>query len=232
MQVLGRSYHPDGLSGQTVVRSCSRCGWWTVWDQRPGLQDIDSLSRTFSLDGATAHLKALDAVDISSGFSELHTWLLAAKDRFQEVHPRVMEETVASVFRDHGYQAVATGYSGDHGIDVILHGDDGSTIGIQVKNTRRSIEAEQIRSLAGALVLGGHTRGVFVTTSRFRSGAWATADAFTNRGIPIELVDADRFLDAIGVTQREPFWSYEEWDDIVGRELELASIYENESSLG
>jgi hypothetical protein len=80
---------------------------------------------------------------------------------------------------------------------------------VQVRRYRdeRRIEAEQIRSLAGALQLGGHTRGVFVTTSRFRSGAVTTAKRYGAApiGLPIELIDAKGFLAALGLAQRQSF---------------------------
>jgi len=58
--------------------------------------------------------------------------------------PRV---TVASVFRDCGFHARVTSYSGDGGIEVILERGD-ETIGVQVKRYKSAIDAEQIRSLA------------------------------------------------------------------------------------
>ena len=67
----------------------------------------------------------------------------------------------------------------------------------------QKIEAEQIRSLAGALILNGHTRGAFVTTSSFRRGATSAAHRFGTIGIPIELIDCDRFFEALGIAQRK-----------------------------
>jgi hypothetical protein len=64
---------------------------------------------------------------------------------------------------------------------------------------------EAIRALAGALLLGGYTKGIFVTTSHFQSGADRTVALASARGVPIELVDAQRFYDALGIVQREMY---------------------------
>lgn len=91
------------------------------------------------------------------------------------------------------------------GIDVVLDGPDGATAGVQVKRYKktRKIEAEQIRSLAGALIFNGHTRGAFVTTSSFRRGAKSAARRFGTIGTPIELLDCERFFEALGIAQRK-----------------------------
>lgn len=84
-----------------------------------------------------------------------------------EAHPKLFEDVVCSVFRDFGWNARVTACSGDDGIDVVLDGESDSTVGVQVKRYKKEkkIEAEQIRSLAGALLVNGHTKGIFVTTS-------------------------------------------------------------------
>jgi restriction system protein len=114
-------------------------------------------------------------------------------------------------------------------LDVILGNSSGSTIGVQIKRTRLPIEVEQIRSLAGALVLGDHTQGVFVTTSRFRRGAAVAALAFESKGIPIQLIDASGFLEALRITQVSAYTSYEDWENEVG-DIELETVYQDESA--
>jgi restriction system protein len=101
-----------------------------------------------------------------------------------------------------GYNVRVTAYSGDDGIDVILDGPGNDVIGVQVKRYKGSIEVEQIRAFTGALVLGGLTKGIFVTTSRFQAGAVGTVDRLSRRGYRIELMDADRFYDALKIAQR------------------------------
>ncbi|MBF4333252.1 restriction endonuclease, partial [Vibrio anguillarum] len=122
------------------------------------------------------------------------------QDRFK-VHPKKFEEVVASIFRDIGYSTRVTSYTADGGIDVYMDGPDDKLIGVQVKRTKNKIELEQINSLAGALFIKGCIEGVFVTTSEYRRGAVQTAKAATAKGLPIELYDSKRLLDALQIVQ-------------------------------
>jgi hypothetical protein len=189
------------------VEVCVACGWWrtkaTVYD---GLWTHSLLTV-----GNFGILKELDLADIETPVEEIRRYLVARFDRRFELHPRLFEETVASVMADFGFTAETTAYSNDGGIDVILHGDAGVSVGVQVKRYRNRITVEQIRSLMGALVLGGHTRGMFVTTSGFNRGAVRAASRSSSLGLPIELVDADGFLASLGVANRPMYTSHEEW---------------------
>ena len=202
------------------VKTCPVCGWWvstkTEFTTLPhdfGRRGSRALAhqappphevRVF---GAAACLKQLSLSDLSVPIEEVRAFLAARyEDRFR-VHPRKFEEVVASVFADLGYSARVTAYSGDDGLDVILDGTGGEVVGVQVKRYRGKISVEQIRSLAGALVFRGLTRGIFVTTSSFQSGTDRTVRVFRERGMPIELVDAPRFLAALHVAQRGRYQS-------------------------
>lgn len=184
---------------------CAFCGWWSVYrviqGENPRTPGVEGYS------GAIGCLKELDLADVSIPLEEVRQYLLAKKDSLFKANPKIFEDIVCSVFRDLGWHARVTAYRGDNGVDVILDGHEGSTIGVQVKRygKKRMIEAEQIRSLAGALLVNGHTRGVFVTTSNFRRGARKTAAGLAAIGYPIELVDAERFLAALGVAQVKSF---------------------------
>jgi len=157
--------------------------------------------------GAVGSLRELDLRDQSIPIAEIRAYLAAKYDARFAIDPWKFEEVVASVYQDLGYNARVTARSGDDGIDVILDGPDDSVIGIQVKRYSGRISVEQIRSLAGALLLNGITRGVFVTTSTFQSGAHTTVERFCLQGMPIELVDAERFYDALGLAQRTRYKS-------------------------
>ena len=137
----------------------------------------------------------------------MRQYFLAKNDSIYQTHPRLFEDVISSVFKGFGWKTRVTAYSGDDGIDVILDGKCECTVGVQVKRYKkeRKIEAEQIRSLAGALILGGHTEGIFVTTSSFRRGAIKTAEEFTAIGHPITLMDAKKFLEALGIAQYKSF---------------------------
>lgn len=81
----------------------------------------------------------------------------------------------------------------------------GVEIGVQVKRYRNRIKVEQIRALAGALVLRGLTKGVFVTTSDFQRGVDTTTRRYAARGIGIELLNSERFYDALRLGQLTSF---------------------------
>jgi restriction system protein len=185
---------------------CPHCGWWSVF--RVHQNEHERTAGIFeSLSGTIGCLKELDLNNISAPLEEVRQYLIAKKEGIYNCNPKLFEDVVCSVFKDLGWDARATAFVGDRGIDVILDGPDGSTIGVQVKRYKkeRRIEAEQIRSLAGALLQNGHTKGIFVTTSKYRKGAREAAREFTSIGYPIELIDAERFLAALGIAQHNSF---------------------------
>jgi len=49
--------------------------------------------------------------------------------------------------------------------------------------------------------------------------------------MPIELIDAPRFFDALRITHRRPYDSYEEWQELIG-DFNEATIYEEEQEGG
>lgn len=152
--------------------------------------------------GAASSLRELDLLDDDVATEEVRSFITAKFEARFEMTPAMFEEVVASVYRSFGYQTVVTGRSGDGGIDIVLDGPGDRRVGVQVKRYRNSIEVEQIRAFAGALMLRGLTRGIFVTTSMFQSGVSSEARLATARGYPIELIDAPRFYDALKLAQR------------------------------
>lgn len=212
---------------ETEVRQCGACGWWSarrlqkMWDGAMG--SIEKIWGTFGV------LRNLDLSDLSTPISEVRDYLTARYSARHNLHPRIFEQTVASVFADHGFDVQVTAYSGDGGVDVILRNET-ERIGVQVKRYRDAIEAEQIRSFLGALVIGGFTQGVFVTTSKYRSGADAVASAATCRGYPIELLDAEQFYQALGVAQGTLERTPSEWLDVVGPRLKLIDFISYDES--
>jgi len=188
------------------LRVCTTCGWWIAhgWRTVEDLVHREDYDETY---GKAACLRDLDLSDLSTPIADVRAYLTARYERRSTLHPRLFEETVASVFADHGYAAVVTAYSGDGGIDVILERGT-ETVGVQVKRYEKKIEVEQIRSLAGALLLRGMTAGMYVTTSRFRRGAAATVNDFATRGYRIELIDATRFYAALKLAQRNAYKSF------------------------
>ena len=155
---------------------CSQCGWWSVYRVHQN-DHARTAGVAEGYSGSIGCLMQLDLSDIALPLDEVRKYLCAKGDSIFDMHPRKLEEVVCSVFNLLGWKARATAYSGDRGVDVILYAPDGKTIGVQVKRYKkeRRIEAEQIRSLAGALMQGGHIKGIFVATSNFRRGAKETA---------------------------------------------------------
>jgi restriction system protein len=201
----------DGRLGyftEVWIGICQICGWWNARGE--ARERIDSYTTAVYELGSFGVLKNLDLTNVEAPLQEVRDYLTAKYEARLQMNPRLFELTVESVFADHGYVAEVTAYSGDGGIDVILTAGE-KRIGVQVKRRKDRIEATQIHALSGAMVLAGLTRGMFVTTSSFRSGAIKDANRFSARGTPIELLDAPRFFDALRISQTKVDRSAGEW---------------------
>lgn len=194
---------------ESIIRTCPICGWWTAF--REVLRRPRNALVVESFGGVGA-LKKLDLADVTIPIAAVRSYLSARYEARFAVDPRIFEETVASVFRDCGYSARVTAYSGDDGIDVILDGPGDSVVGVQVKRYRGRIGVAQIRELVGALVVNGLTQGIFVTTSDFQAGSARTVDLAGHAGQRIELYNATRFYDALKIAQRARYKSSDEPD--------------------
>ncbi len=181
------------------VRVCPVCGWWTKKIKR---METGHGSASTEINGAMGVLKPLDLANQTAPLNEVRAYLAAKYENRLSMSPTLLEKTVASVFGSCGYRTIVTGRSGDGGIDVVLRGATGDTIGVQVKRYKRRIRAEAIRAFVGALILRGHPSGVFVTTSSFQPGASEEASLATLLGTPVELVDARNFYDLLRISQR------------------------------
>jgi restriction system protein len=201
----------------TFGHVCQLCGWWRVKHEYgvwgPGSSSVGPRFATQTT-CAAGSLKNLDLTDLSLPLAEVRAFLIARYETRFSISPRLFEETVGSVFSDLGYDVIVTSYSSDGGIDAVLT-KDASQIGVQVKRYRDSISVDQIREFLGALILARITKGIFVTTSRFQTGAYSIAERLETERFPIEcvdLVDASRFYDALKLTQREHYTSK---DDLI-----------------
>ena len=213
---LGSDYLNPGqlLEGQTSIRGldrdtrktlyvCVACGWWVI---RSFYREVLYPDTHIGELRASGVLKKLDSADLTLPSEELRQYLTAQYQNRFKVEPRQYEELVAAVFRNVGYSVRLTSFSGDDGIDIfVFDGSDNSLVGVQVKRYRGKIEAEAIRAFEGALHLNGLTRGVFVTTSTFTSGAVRTSRRFGEKGVAIELWDAERFYDRLQIAPCAPY---------------------------
>lgn len=189
----------DIIERKTCLHICPFCGWWIAEDRAvlPAMQWQHWVMTLASM----SILQDLALNDIDLPLQEVRRYLIRKFEARASIHPRLFELTVASVLSDFGYKATATAYSNDGGVDVVLDDDSGGRIGVQVKRQRRSVEVEQIRAFLGALIMGNFTAGIFVSSSRFRRGAIRAAQKCSESIMPIELIDANRFLDMLGSVQ-------------------------------
>lgn len=181
---------------------CPVCGWWladkTFW--------VSTKNNIWEIHyGSSGSLINLDLTDIHLPLDIIRQYLAARYESRFSVNPKKFENVVASVFADVGYRSYVTAYSRDGGIDVVLYDNEGHPIGVQVKRYKNTIKVEQIRSFLGALILGKHTKGIFVTTSSYQKGAITAASASQSLLTPIELMDADAFLKLLKVAQLEDY---------------------------
>jgi restriction system protein len=193
---------------------CSICGWWflskTIW--------ISTKHQIWHMYyGAAGALRHLDSTNISEPISEVRRYLAANYSYRFSLSPRKFEEVLTSVFKSAGYQAQLTNFSNDGGIDIFLQDQREKIIGVQVKRYKNSVKIEQIRSFLGALVLRGLTSGVFVTTSKFQAGAKKTVEGASMRGIQMNLIDAEKLLELLKISQLADFENSPDFSHIGNR---------------
>lgn len=177
--------------------ACEFCGWW-IADYR-GLIGAKNMDWEV-IAGVSAVLENFDISDMSTPIRDVRSFLSGRYETRNILHPIKYEEVVSSVFSDLGYGVKLTSYNHDNGIDILL--ENGSDcIGVQVKRTKNKIQVDTIRSFVGALILGGFTKGIFVTTSDFTKGSKVIANLASKSVIPIELWDASNFLEVLQVAQ-------------------------------
>jgi restriction system protein len=162
--------------------------------------------------------------DVDEPLWEVRSFLQTQYDQRLFLDPRVFERTVASVFGGLGYSVEVTAYSGDLGIDMVLSRGSDPAIGVQVKRWADKIEAEQIRSFAGALLRDdGYTKGIFVTTSSFTRGASKAAGDYLTRLESIELMDAIAFYDSLGLVRASEVPSEASAKDLLAKLTKISS---------
>ena len=87
-----------------------------------------------------------------------------------EVNPFILEELVATLFRNMGYRVIETKKTNDGGIDCELYNDDpimgGKVIG-QVKRYKNNIDIPKLREFESVLRNSDAMKGIFISTSNF-----------------------------------------------------------------
>ncbi len=208
----------DALS--LTVMQCPTCGWWTAsrsWTRNWHIPNSGRSLHDIQEWRACGVLKQLDLRSLDTPLQEVRDYLSARYSERGNVHHRMMEMVVESILKNFGFRTLLTPQSGDDGIDVLLYGPDDTTVGVQVKRYKNAITAEQIRAFTGALMLGDHVGGLYVTTEGYEPGARRTADRAWAKGTPIHLVDAESLLAVLRVAQRTVPRNTEELRKLAGR---------------
>jgi len=173
-------------------------------------------------DGSQGPVSSEDQLELSSATPEdmlqtaeaaiaekLSTQLL---ERIQELSPAFFERLVVDLIVAMGYggsrESVVQklGKSGDEGIDGVVNEDPLGLDVVYVQAKRyapdNTVGRERIQQFAGALVGQGASKGVFVTTSSFTSGAGQYAQRVPQRIILINGSELTRLMMQYGVGVR------------------------------
>jgi restriction system protein len=154
---------------------------------------------------------------IENGVAALHGEVAAELlKRLREQDPSFLEQSVLDVLIAMGYggteqRATVLGGSGDGGVDGVIDQDPLGLERVYVQAKRygheNSVQRPDIQGFVGALHGVGANRGIFITTSRFSSGAREYAKSIGTR---VVLIDGQRLSElmikyGVGVQQRQVF---------------------------
>ena len=180
--------HPNGMNYSTA-RTYFDPFWPTKTAAEPETvkpQDVDEIDPIEKIDQGIEQLTAKVGED-----------LLA---RLRGTHPDFFEEAVVQVLLQMGYGGAEArgrriGGSGDGGVDGVIDQDPLGLDQIYVQAKRygegNSVGREAIQAFVGALHGKGATKGIFITTSTFTSGAKEYASVVPSRPI---LIDGARLV--------------------------------------
>ena len=208
--------HPAGL---TVADLKAAPGWEAAWEQgrlRRKARDLPE-SEVGSTNELLSNQTPEEAINagLQSLEDELRPRILNA---ILAQPPDFFERLVLQVLRAMGYGASGedafqhTGQSGDEGIDGRISQDPLGLEQVCVQAKRyaldRPIDRVAIQAFMGSLAGQGVSKGIFITTSRFKG----TAEEFVTRGAStkVVLVDGERLVDlmlrhGIGVRVKQTF---------------------------
>ena len=110
-----------------------------------------------------------------------------------EVDQFMLEDLVATLFKNMGYDVLQTNKTNDGGIDCILNHYDpivGGKVIAQVKRYKNNIDIAKIREFESVLRNSDAMKGIFISTSNFSSGC--EKFAFENN---ISLINGNSLVD-------------------------------------
>ena len=115
-----------------------------------------------------------------------------------DISPEQFEYYVGEIFRLRGHKVQMTGNQGDHGVDLIVHLENGEKWVAQCKQWKGSVGEPAVRDLYGAMHHAGADRASLITTGTFTTQAriWA-------KGKSIELIDGDRLAKITSVIREQ-----------------------------
>jgi hypothetical protein len=106
-----------------------------------------------------------------------------------DLRPGDFEEMVAELYRAMGHHAARTGFSGDHGVDVVVKAKNGEKWVVQCKRWRTPAGESIVRDFYGTMQHEKAAQGAIISTRGFTQPAkdWA-------KGKPLYLYDGDDFI--------------------------------------
>ena len=154
---------------------------------------------------------------IENGVAALHSEVAAdLLKRLREQDPSFLEQSVLDVLIAMGYggteqRATVLGGTGDGGVDGVVDQDPLGLERVYVQAKRygkdNTVQRPDIQGFVGALHGVGANRGIFITTSRFSTGAREYSKGIGTR---VVLIDGQRLSElmikyGVGVQQRQVF---------------------------
>lgn len=190
------------LTEHMRVWACPTCGWWLaaeeVWAR---ICASDEHSHAIRASGAAlARFQGLpSAIEVAALEAEVADHLSRKGTSTQW---KVLEDVVTAVLKDMGHMAVATAYSKDGGVDVVLEAVDGGSTYAQIKHTKNKVGVKVLRELVGTTYIKGASAGLLVTSSTFTKGTIKEGGEAAAKGRVIELVDGRQIQSALRLTNR------------------------------
>jgi restriction system protein len=183
--------HPEGISDFSTARMLFAPYWPQSDARKPMLSVVDETL-----------VEDIDPIEqIESGINRIHSDVGdALLSRLRESHPDFFEQAVVDLLLKMGYggaeqRGKRIGGSNDGGVDGVIDQDALGLDRIYVQAKRyadgNTVGREAIQAFVGALHGVGASRGVFITTSAFTSGARDYAKAVPSRVI---LIDGSRLV--------------------------------------
>ncbi|KTR52294.1 restriction endonuclease [Curtobacterium oceanosedimentum] len=196
--------------------------FWEEDNQRAAAKRASASGSSQALVEPTTPINDLDPVDqIEHGIARIHTEVGdALLERLRNSHPDFFEEAVVALLLAMGYGGAEQrgrriGGTGDGGVDGVIDQDPLGLEQIYIQAKRyalgSNVQREAIQAFVGALHGVGASRGVFITTSGFSTGAKEYARAVQSR---IILIDAERLATlmikyGVGVQAKDTYTTVE-----------------------